>query len=153
MTYPIVDLTFWNPGDPGAPEIDALLADPSTPLAKHGLTGIASVYAEETGAFLHETHRWWANEMMMKSLAVDGALVEVVPGLREAEIEFFVAKGPTVAYRDYPDARLRPYTDLDLYVHPDALRRVRHLLASNGYKAVDQRRGQLGGVGRELAGG
>jgi len=152
MTYPIVDLTFWNPGDPGAPEIDALLADPSTPLAKHGLTGIASAYAEETGAFMHDAHRWWANEMAMKSLAVDGALTEVVPALREAGIPFFVAKGPARSVQT-DNARLCCYTDLDIYVSECDLVRARDALLARGYVPVAQARGVLGGRARELHGG
>jgi len=153
MTYPIVDLTFWNPGDPGAPEIDALLADPSTPLAKHGLTGIASAYAEETGAFLHEVHRWWANEMTMKSLSVDGALTEVVPALDALGIRYFVAKGPLTATAEYPDRGMRPYTDLDVYVDPIHADAARVGLLALGYERVPHLRGPLGGAGNERHGG
>jgi hypothetical protein len=153
VTHPIADLTFWDLGEPGAPEIDAVLADPTTPLAKHGLTGLAAAYAEATGALLHETHRWWATEMAMKSLAVDGAVTEVVPALRAAGVPFFVAKGPTIAYETYEFARLRPYSDLDVYVPTEALADARQALNALEFHLVAQRRGQLGGVGRELHGG
>lgn len=153
MTYPIVDLTFWSPGDPRTEAIDALLADPGTPLAKHGLTGIAEVYAEETGAPLHDLHLEWADHINRKTLAVDGALTEVVPALDAAGIPYFIAKGPAIAYFDYPDPRMRPYTDLDVYVTDDVVAEARAVLAVYGYEPVPHVRGQLDGLGRELHGG
>lgn len=153
MTYPIVELAFWNPGDPGSLAIDALLADAGTPLAKHGLTGLAEAYAAEQHVPMHGVHRDWARDLAAKSLGVDGALAQVAPALDAAGIPFFVAKGPAIAYRDYPDPRLRPYSDLDVYVptahHADAAA----VLARLGYTPVAQGRGVLGGVGREYHGG
>lgn len=153
MTHPIVELAFWNPGDPGSRAIDALLADPSAPLVRHGLTGIAQAYAEATGAALHPEQQRWADELAAKSLALDGALTGVVPALDALGLPFFVAKGPVIAYRDYPDPRLRPYTDLDVYVPTPALAPARATLAELGYEPVPQVPGPLGGLGRELHGG
>lgn len=151
--HPIVELTFWSPGDPRTDAIDALLADPHAPLAKHGLTGIADVYARSTGAHLHDLHAEWADEMSMKSLGVDGALSEVAPTLRASGVDFFIAKGPAIAYFDYPDARMRPYTDLDVYVPTGLLDETRDVLHGLGYERVAQVIGPLGGLGSELHGG
>jgi hypothetical protein len=153
MTYPIIELAFWNPGDPGSAAIDSLLADRSVPLSRHGLTGIASVYARETGATLHDEHRYWATELGVRSLAADGALTEVVPILEGAGIPFFVAKGPVIAYRDYADPSMRPYCDLDIYVHEARADEARSLLAQHGYSMVDHAIGVLGGLAHEVQGG
>jgi hypothetical protein len=151
--HPLVDLTFWSPGDPRSERIDALLADPMAPLAKHGLTGIADVYAATTGAPLHEVHAAWAAELAIKSLGVDGALTEVVPALRGAGIDFFIAKGPAIAYFDYPDPRMRPYTDLDVYVPAHMLEEARLVMRGLGYDRVPQVTGPLGGLASEMHGG
>lgn len=153
MTFPIVELAAWNPGDPGSLEIDALLADAATPLAKHGLTGLADAYAREQHVPMHAEHRAAADHVGTKALAVDGALAEVVPALRNAGVRFFAAKGPTIAYRDYADARLRPYTDLDVYVPVAARAGAVDALAALGYAPVAQGSGVLGGQPRELHGG
>ena len=153
MTHPIVDLTFWSPGDPGALPIDSLLADPGAPLARHGLTGIAAAYARQTGATLAPVHSEFADHLTRRTLAADGALTEVVPALEAAAVSFFVAKGPAVAYRDYADPGLRPYADLDVYVPVSGLAPARTALAALGYAPVPQVPGALGGLGRELHGG
>jgi hypothetical protein len=153
MTFPIVELAAWSPGDPGALEIDALLADAATPLAKHGLTGLADAYARELRVPMHGEHRAAADHVATKALAVDGALTEVTPALRDAGVPFFVAKGPTIAYRDYADPRLRPYTDLDVYVPVTARADAVEVLGVLGYTPVAQVAGPLGGQPRELVGG
>ena len=153
MTFPIVELAAWSPGDPGALEIDALLADAATPLAKHGLTGLAAAYARELRVPMHAEHRAAADHVAAKALAVDGALTEVAPALRDAGVPYFVAKGPAIAYRDYADPRLRPYTDLDVYVPVTARADAVDVLARLGYAPVAQAEGPLGGQPRELHGG
>lgn len=153
MSWPIVDLTFWSPGEPRSDGIDALLADPSTPLARHGLTGIASAYARETGAALHDVHREWDVHLTGRSLGVDGALAEVVRLFDAHEIPYFIAKGPAIAHTLYPHPGLRPYCDLDVYVPPHADARARALLRSAGYERVHHSPGVLGGLAQEMHGG
>lgn len=153
MTWPLVDLAFWNPGTPRSAAIDALLADPSVPLSRQGLTGIAAAYSRETGAPLHDEHRHWAHELGVRTLAADGALTEVAPLLDEAGIDFFVAKGPVIAYRDYPEPSMRPYCDLDIYVVESQVSAARSLLASAGYTSVHHAVGVLGGLAQEVHGG
>lgn len=153
MTWPIVELTFWNPGDGHNPRIDPLLADPSTPLAKHGLTGIATAYARENSVALHEAHSAWSREVAARTLAADGALYEVSTLFEREGVPFFLAKGPAIAYTAYADVALRPYCDLDLYVSPRNRWRAKQLLLSSGYAEAAQLVGPLGGQGRELFGG
>lgn len=155
MTWPIVELTFWNPGDGHNPRIDPLLADPTTPLAKHGLTGIATAYARETGVQMHENLARWAQELARRSIAVDGAVGEVANALLDGGISYFVAKGPAIAHdRDvYASPELRAYADLDVYTTGAQLASARAALRRHGYTSVPQRTGPLGGRGRELVGG
>lgn len=153
MSWPIVDLTFWSPGDPQSDAIDALLADPGTPLAKHGLTGIASAYARETRAELHDLHKEWDAHLAGRSLGVDGALAEIAPLFRDAAVPYFVAKGPAIAHTLYPNAGFRPYCDLDVYVPPASDELARSLLRSAGYAPVEHGVGALGGLAREMHGG
>ena len=150
---PLVELTFWNPGDPARPSIDALLVDPTAPLAKHGLTGIAELYASKVGAPIDAEHRRWAEHLNLKSLSVDGSLSEVVPALDGAGVPFFVAKGPAIAYADYPDPRMRPYTDLDVYVPESRVVDARAALADAGFSPVHHALGALGGLAQEVHGG
>jgi hypothetical protein len=153
VTWPIVELAFWNPGDPRLATVDALIADPGAPLARHGLTGIAARYAADTGAELHPDQQWWVEELAMKSLGVEGALTEVAPTLDLAGIPWFTAKGPAVAHGSYPDPSMRPYSDLDLYVpEPDRDQAVAALEAL-GYEKVPQVVGPLGGLPCEYHGG
>lgn len=152
MSWPLVELAFWSPGDPPSAGLHRLLADPATPLARHGLTGIAAAYAAETGASLHPTHRAAHAELTARSLAADGALSEVSPALAQAGVPHFVAKGP-VAAGMWPSPSARPYADLDVYVPAGALSEARAALAGLGYRPVVQRPGPLAGVGRELHGG
>jgi Uncharacterised nucleotidyltransferase len=153
MTWPIVELAFWNPGEPGSAAVDALLADPATPLARHGLTGVAARYAAETGAALHPAQQWWVEELTMKSLTVDGALTDVAPAFDSAGIPWFTAKGPAIAYVDYPDPSMRPYTDLDVYVPEPARAGAVAVLEDLGYAKVPQAVGPLGGLPCEYHGG
>lgn len=153
MTWPIVELTFWNPGDGHNPRIDPLLADPTTPLAKHGLTGIATAYARETGVAMHDIHRGWAEQIATRSLAVDGALGDVVHLLDRQGIRYFVAKGPVVAYTAYLHPAMRTYCDLDVYVAGDDHAAARALLDGDGFTAVPQATGLLGGLPQEMHGG
>lgn len=153
MSWPIVDLTFWNPGDGRSDAIDQLLADPSTPLAKHGLTGIAAAYSRETQVPLHPTHARWAHELTTRSLGIDGALGDVVALFDEAQLPYFVAKGPAIAYESYADPGLRPYCDLDVYVPSVHETRARAILRGAGYEPVDHALGALGGLAQEEHGG
>jgi hypothetical protein len=153
MNPPIVDLAFWNPGTAGTPAVDALVQSGHAPLAKHGLTALAMAYAAERGIEPHPAQRRWADQVAAKSLAADGALGEVTEALRAAAIPFFVAKGPSAAYRLEADPQLRAYTDLDVYVGAHDLTAARHRLAAIGYRPVGQKPGPLGGPPRELHGG
>jgi hypothetical protein len=148
----VCELLWWSPGRPRTPGADRVVADPGAPLARHGLVGLAVAYAAATGAPLHPVHREVAGHLAMRSLAADGALGEVTDALGRAGIPAFVAKGPAVAHRLYPDARLRLYADLDVYV-AGPLAEARAALAPLGYRPVAQRPGPLGGQARELHGG
>lgn len=154
MTWPLVELTFWNPGDGHNPAIDPLLADPATPLAKHGLTGIATAYARETGARLHPDHEGWAGDLNRRAMAVDGAMAQVVPALADRGIDFFIAKGPTLAYDGrYASPDLRPYTDLDVYLDEHHRKAAEEVLRDLAFEPVPHKRGVLGGAGGEWSGG
>ena len=89
----------------------------------------------------------------MKSLGVDGALTEVAPAFDAAGIEWFTAKGPAIAYVDYPDPALRPYTDLDVYVPEHHRADAVAVLTELGYDKVPQAVGPLGGLPCEYHGG
>jgi hypothetical protein len=153
MTWPIVELAFWNEGDVRSDAIDRLLVDPSTPLAKHGLTGVADAYATETGAPMHEVHRDWASQLATRSLGVDGALAEVIATLDEAGVDHFVAKGPVLAHWMYRRPAMRPYCDLDVYVPAQSHELARAVLRRARYEPVEHAVGTLGGLGQELHGG
>ena len=152
MTWPVVDVAFWRPGSPASAALDRLVADDSLPLARLGVIDVAAAYAAHHGATLGETQRQWHDHVATKSLAVDGALTEVVPALKENDVRFFVAKGPAAAHL-YPGPQLRSYTDLDVYVPSGELEHARRTLAHVGYAPVPQRIGALGGLPRELHGG
>ena len=152
MTWPVVELAFWDHGDAGSAALDALVADGNAPLARLGIAAIAAAYADEHDVPMHSAQRRWADHVAAKSLAVDGALTEVVPTLDAADVPFFVAKGPAMTDL-YSSQRLRGYTDLDVYVPSESLAPARAALAARGYAPVAQRKGPLGGQPRELHGG
>ena len=60
----------------------------------------------------------------------------VVSGFAAAGIEALVLKGCLLAYRAYPDPRQRWRSDLDVLVAPEAMARVREVLAEMQYRPI-----------------
>jgi Uncharacterised nucleotidyltransferase len=69
----------------------------------------------------------------LRAAALRETLVETVIRLREARVEVVALKGAVLAFRDYPDASLRPMGDLDLLLaDPSTLGRATQVLAAGG---------------------
>lgn len=87
------------------------------------------------------------------SLRLDELLVRTVTSFEEAGIDVRVLKGAALAYSAYPDARLRPYRDVDLLVRPDAFDDALQLLmAADGLARFrEPRRGFIRRFGKGLA--
>jgi hypothetical protein len=60
------------------------------------------------------------------------SLADTVSFLKSHDIPAIALKGVRLAYRDYPDARLRPLRDLDLLVPADQAEQAQQLLISSG---------------------
>lgn len=58
--------------------------------------------------------------------------------LGQVEIEAAVLKGPSLVERAYGDPSLRPYGDIDLYVHPGSFRRALAALEAGGFELRDR---------------
>jgi len=69
----------------------------------------------------------------LRCLALSGALIKIVNGLRAAGIRVLTFKGPTLALLAYGDVALRQFNDLDLWVHPADFERSQKLLAHLGF--------------------
>lgn len=72
-----------------------------------------------------------AHSVMLRHQAE--ALVEEGSGL-----PFMVVKGPVFARLLYPNARLRPFTDIDLLADPDCVPQISDLLQSNGFVLAEE---------------
>ena len=48
-------------------------------------------------------------------------------------LPFIIVKGPTFARTIYPNAQLRPFTDIDLLIRPDASAQIDSILLSQGF--------------------
>jgi hypothetical protein len=66
---------------------------------------------------------------------LDGHLVEILSALAKAGVTPIVAKGWAVA-RYYPNPAMRPYSDLDLAIHPDQVATARGVLNGLGAQSV-----------------
>lgn len=53
--------------------------------------------------------------------------------LRRAAVDFVVLKGPDLAARSYANPALRPFSDLDLLVRPEAIETAKEALGRAGY--------------------
>lgn len=60
------------------------------------------------------------------------SLTDTISFLQSHDIPAIALKGARLAYRDYPDARLRPLRDLDLLVPADRAEQAQQLLISSG---------------------
>jgi hypothetical protein len=68
-----------------------------------------------------------------RSVSVVQRSQDGLDALRGAEVPFAVSKGPGIALQS-PHPAERPFTDLDLLVHPRSFFRARAVLASLGYR-------------------
>lgn len=85
---------------------------------------------------LREAHRFHA----LQGAVLEERLPRAVAALREVGVEAIVAKGWSIA-RWYPEPGLRPYGDLDLYVHPSRYPSARRALDRSPGLAADLHRG------------
>lgn len=72
------------------------------------------------------------------------ALTEAVAFLRRHNIVPVALKGARLAYRDYPEARLRPLRDIDLLVPADQAERAQQLMIDSGTYEVASWAGYYG---------
>lgn len=63
---------------------------------------------------------------------------EVLSALAGAGIQAVVLKGLDLAWRVYPDPGLRPYTDVDLLIAPEALDRAETVMLTAGYRPTPE---------------
>ncbi len=71
---------------------------------------------------------------MLRALALESELLDVAALLAAAGIEILVLKGSAVANLDYSDPVLRPFTDLDIAVRPDAIDSAVATLMGAGFR-------------------
>ncbi len=71
------------------------------------------------------------------SLHLRSALPEVLRRFAASGIDPLVFKGPALAATAYPDAKLRPFTDLDLLVRPADARAADAALTEAGFERID----------------
>jgi putative nucleotidyltransferase-like protein len=72
----------------------------------------------------------------MRSLRLAGDLVTVTNALSGSAIDSIAFKGPTLASLLYGNLSLRQFEDLDILVHPHAVRQARGVLLALDYSAV-----------------
>ena len=80
---------------------------------------------------------------LARNLRLQASLAEVVALLQREAIEPIVLKGGALAGTVYADPGLRPMTDLDLLVPPEAMERAGTALASMGYHLSGRLTAQL----------
>ena len=73
-----------------------------------------------------------------RSLALAAELREIIILLEAKDVACLPYKGPVLALQAYGDIGLRTFTDLDLIVRPGDVAKARELLASRGYKPIDE---------------
>jgi hypothetical protein len=91
-----------------------------------------SIAADE----LHDAYRLFSLQAVLHEQRVASAFAV----LRAAGVEPILGKGWAIA-RQYPDAGLRPYGDVDLYVRPEQYGAALHALAGPRREGVDLHRG------------
>ncbi len=74
-----------------------------------------------------------ADASSFRNLALARTLVATVEILEAERIPSIALKGPTLARLAYPDLGMRPYTDLDVLVHPDHFAAARAALIARGF--------------------
>ena len=80
---------------------------------------------------------------LARNLRLQATLAEAVAALQQDGIEPVVLKGGALAGTVYGDPGLRPMTDLDLLVPPEAMERAGAVLASIGYHLSGRLNAQL----------
>ena len=98
----------------------------------------------------HLKGSYYTNLLRNRRLQAD--LVEAISALQRAGIEPIVLKGGALARTVYADPGLRPMTDLDLLVPPQAMERAGTVLASIGYRLSGRLSGQPVAFQRRLGG-
>lgn len=110
-------------GEQAQPDMDALPADL---VRRHMLAPLAFV---EGAAQFRSDHlaAGLQSELRRK------ALIEAVDALTTASVKTILLKGIAYAGTLYPDPAMRPMSDIDLLVRPDAIDRATHVLQRLGY--------------------
>jgi hypothetical protein len=70
-------------------------------------------------------------------------LAPLLEGVRRAGLRAVVMKGARLAVTVYGDIGLRPFTDIDVFVHPDDWPGVEKILAESGFSRVTALQGRL----------
>jgi len=70
-------------------------------------------------------------------------LAPLLETIRRAGLRAVVMKGARLAASLYGDIGLRPFTDIDLFVHPDDWPGVEKILAENGFSRITALQGRL----------
>jgi hypothetical protein len=73
------------------------------------------------------------------SLCMERQLQEIIEAFRLQNIQVLVLRGPALAFSLYPDAAMRPSSDLDLLVIPEQVVQARQTLESLGYTCLAKR--------------
>jgi hypothetical protein len=81
-----------------------------------------------------EHHFSPAEELAIRTLAVDLLTGSVISSLRQAGISSILLKGPAVARWLYDERAVRSYVDTDLLLAPDDLPRAERILADLGFE-------------------
>jgi hypothetical protein len=133
-----------DPAPPGEPPSVRLGSEDAAPLLAaarlHGvlpavLRGLNAAYPEFAGlnGVRAAGRLVWSTAALSLALRHHGR--RIIGALQSAGIGAAIVKGPAFADNIYPDATLRPFSDLDILVHPADRTAVRELMPGLGFHA------------------
>jgi hypothetical protein len=133
-----------DPAPPGEPPSVRLRSKDAAPLLAaarlHGvlptvLRGLNAAYPQfaELNGVRAAGRLVWSTAALSLALRHHGR--RIIAALQSAGIGAAIVKGPAFADRIYPDPALRPFSDLDILVHPTDRAAVRELMPGLGFHA------------------
>ena len=76
---------------------------------------------------------------VVRSIHMEKQLQEIIQAFRDQDVRMLVLRGPALAFSLYPDAAMRPSSDLDLLVMPEQVIQARGILENLGHTCLAKR--------------